>query len=111
MSREPVGLAVAAAEQEDEHLVGQVLDRMLARLRADGVGRAGVADDEVGRRRSVAPAGATIRRADVAEAVAIVGHRECAGSKAMRVRASIRSGTREGWTLSTSSIGVGCGHS
>ena len=57
---EPVGLAIAAAEQIDDHLVRQLLDRHLLRLRRDRVGQAGVADQEIVRMRS-RPAGAVMR--------------------------------------------------
>ena len=59
--REPVGVAVAAAQQEDEHVVGQVLDRVLLGVRHDGIGlaasRCTMKSVEIVSR----PAGATMR--------------------------------------------------
>ena len=105
----PVGVAVAAAQQEDEHVVRQVLDRVLLGVRHDRVGQAGVADQEVRRDRQP-PLGRHDARADVAEAVAVVARLD-RRVEADLVRPLDRSGRRDGWTLSTSSIGVGCGHS
>ena len=42
-----IGLAVAAAEQIAEHVVGQFLDRRLARQRVHLVRLAGILDDGV----------------------------------------------------------------
>ena len=58
--RQPVGLAIPAAEQINQRIRRQVLDRMLNRRGNHGIGQAAVADDAVGV-KAHAPAGATIR--------------------------------------------------
>src|SRR5215213_9122192 len=66
--RQLVRVAVAAAEQERQHVVGQILNRVLAGVRDDRIGLAGVPDHEV-RRHGDAPAGRDDAGADVAESV------------------------------------------
>ena len=66
-----VGVAVAAAHQVHHHVVGQGLDGQLLGIRLDDVGRAGVADDEVGGDDD-APGRRDDAGDDVAEHVAIV---------------------------------------
>ena len=46
--RQPVGLAIAAAEQIDERVDGQRLERQLRRERRDDVRLAAVIDEELG---------------------------------------------------------------
>ncbi len=93
----PVGLAVAAAEQIDDGLRRQILDRMLRGRRHDHIGQTAVAHRAVGGKAH--PAG---RRDDpaapVAEAVAIgrdghgrtggeiIGHDDIGGAREMRAQ-------------------------
>ena len=46
--RQPVGLAIAAAEQIDQRVDGQRVERELRRERRDGVRLAAVVDEEIG---------------------------------------------------------------
>ncbi len=73
--RQPIGLAIAAAEQEHQCFLRQIRHGHLLRLRHDRVGSAGIVDDDVR-----ADARAALRRDDarapVAEAVAVGGHRD-----------------------------------
>ena len=69
-----VGVAVAAAEQVDQNVIGQLLDRNLLGLRRHLVGEAAVVDDKVAGDGD----GACWRgdaAADVAVEVAVVLHR------------------------------------
>jgi hypothetical protein len=49
-----LGIAIAAAEEIDEDLYGQVVDVVLARRRSDNVGKAGILDQELAVERDVA---------------------------------------------------------
>src|SRR4051812_19936428 len=69
--RQAVRLAVPTPDQVDENIVGQVLDRMLDRVRCNGIGFTGISNGEVCR-DGEAPRWSDKARADVAEAVAII---------------------------------------
>jgi hypothetical protein len=72
---EAISLAIAAAQQVDDRLIGQVLHRVLLRVGRVFVDQAGVADDEIGRQRQAA--GRRQQAADdVAEAVEVLNHIE-----------------------------------
>ena len=73
-----VALAEAAGEQEDQRLVGQLLDRVLAGVGDDRVGQAAVADHRVGGDAEGAGGGGEAA-APVAEAVAVAGAAAPAG--------------------------------
>ena len=69
-----VRLAIAAREQEQQHLRRQLFDRVLDRVRHDRVGLAGVPDEAVGRKRD--PAGGRDQAAaQVAERVPVLRNR------------------------------------
>ncbi len=65
-----IGLAVAAAEQVDEHVIRQLVDRMLDGMGRDLVRQSAVADEEIGFEANRA-CGSNQPVAGVAEAVAI----------------------------------------
>ena len=108
MSRQLVGLAIAAAQQEDQRSCGRSLDGMLRRVRHDRIGQSGVRDDRVGDDAQLAgrrdePA------ADIAEHVAI--NRERAQRRDADQIGHEQIGAREGCTFSISTIGVGAANS
>jgi hypothetical protein len=69
---EPIGLAVAAAQQEDEAVLREILDRVLLRRGGDHVGLTAVVDDRVGGEPERAR-GRDDAAAPVAEGVAVRG--------------------------------------
>ena len=103
---EVIGFAVAAARQENQRVVGQVLHRALLRRGIDRIGHAGVVHHRAGGDPDTA-----LRRDDptapVAETVAVTLHRHV-GIVVTRSGAT-RSATRE--CFSRSSMGVACGQS
>jgi hypothetical protein len=72
--RQVLSLAVAAGQQEDDHLVGQVLHRVLDGVGRDLVGLARVAHHEIGGEHG-APGGQHQTAAKVAVGVVILGDR------------------------------------
>ena len=73
---QPIGLAVSAAEQEDERLLGQIFHRVLMLGHGDRIGLARVVQHAQSADSRSRPAGATMRRAPVAEAIAVGRHRD-----------------------------------
>jgi hypothetical protein len=70
-----VGFAIAAAQKEDQHIVGQLLDRHLAGMRHHPVGQSAIAHRRTGGQRDRTGRGHDAA-APIAEGIAVSGDRD-----------------------------------